>query len=121
MTASDLRLIKWWPRPTRSSSVFRNGSEACPAPRSTCRPMASACFSLPRIHGEHPSAGTTVLGGYYFSDPYCETTYRRHRLANLRYDVKLNLIDPKRELLRLYPGEAPPASVEAAVAALYAH
>ncbi|KAE8909802.1 hypothetical protein PF005_g19624 [Phytophthora fragariae] len=42
-------------------------------------------------------------------------------LANLRYDVKLRLILPKEELLRIYPGEQPPYSQEAAAAMLYAH
>ncbi|KAE9118866.1 hypothetical protein PF006_g18487 [Phytophthora fragariae] len=42
-------------------------------------------------------------------------------LANLRYDVKLRLILPKEELQRIYPGEQPPNSQEAAAAMLYAH
>ncbi|KAE9112532.1 hypothetical protein PF010_g10407 [Phytophthora fragariae] len=42
-------------------------------------------------------------------------------LANLRYDVKLHLILPKEELQRIYPGEMPPKSVEAAAATLFAH
>ncbi|KAE9361166.1 hypothetical protein PF008_g1309 [Phytophthora fragariae] len=42
-------------------------------------------------------------------------------LANLRYDVKLRLILPKEELKRIYPGEQPPNSQEAAAAMLYAH
>ncbi|GMF14881.1 unnamed protein product [Phytophthora fragariaefolia] len=42
-------------------------------------------------------------------------------LAKLRYDVKLRLILPKEELQRLYPGEAPPATQEAAAAMLYTH
>ncbi|KAE8972863.1 hypothetical protein PR001_g26477 [Phytophthora rubi] len=42
-------------------------------------------------------------------------------LANLRYDVHLELVDPREELRRLYPGEEPPRSVKAAAAALFAH
>ncbi|GMF14862.1 unnamed protein product [Phytophthora fragariaefolia] len=42
-------------------------------------------------------------------------------LAKLRYDVKLRLILPKEELQRMYPGEAPPATQEAAAAMLYIH
>ncbi|EGZ22884.1 hypothetical protein PHYSODRAFT_484539, partial [Phytophthora sojae] len=42
-------------------------------------------------------------------------------LANLRYDVQLNLVGPRRELRRLYPGEELPRSDKAAAAALYAH
>lgn len=42
-------------------------------------------------------------------------------LANLRYDVKLRLVLPKEELQRIYPGESPPKTIEAAAAMLFAH
>ncbi|GMF18684.1 unnamed protein product [Phytophthora fragariaefolia] len=42
-------------------------------------------------------------------------------LANLRYDVKLQLISPKAKLQRIYPAEHPPQSLEAAVVMLFAH
>ncbi|OWZ22451.1 hypothetical protein PHMEG_0002847 [Phytophthora megakarya] len=42
-------------------------------------------------------------------------------LANLRYDIKLKVVDPKAELQRMYPGENPPSSVEAAAVALFSH
>ncbi|GMF51713.1 unnamed protein product [Phytophthora fragariaefolia] len=42
-------------------------------------------------------------------------------LANLRYDVKLNLVSAKEEFQRIYPDDAPPSSVEACAATLFAH
>ncbi|OWZ14412.1 hypothetical protein PHMEG_00012116 [Phytophthora megakarya] len=42
-------------------------------------------------------------------------------LANLRYDVQLELVDPVLELRRLYPDDPAPGTSDAAIATLYAH
>ncbi|KAJ8546734.1 hypothetical protein ON010_g11501 [Phytophthora cinnamomi] len=42
-------------------------------------------------------------------------------MANLRYDVQLNFVDPVPELRRLYPGAPAPTSTARVTAALFAH
>ncbi|OWY96140.1 hypothetical protein PHMEG_00033672, partial [Phytophthora megakarya] len=75
-----------------------------------------------------PANGQCAFAAFYFTTVNADsrTTFTAENvyaliLANLPNDVAAGLVDPIREICRLYPDRPTPASKEAATAALYEH